>query len=139
MLATPKTQDKLHHVANAKMTGIHDVFHPDKYGKEDAISLKKILIKESVWETIKNVLGFEFDGNPGEYKKLKKWIREGYHIKKGISFEEFRTYIAKLRYAFINIPAGKGLLSPSKQMLGKEQNNPFPAGILMKAYLSCAR
>ena len=54
------------------MTGIHDVFPPDKDDKEDAISLKKILKKESAWETIKNVLGFEFDGNPGEHKKLKK-------------------------------------------------------------------
>ena len=40
------------------MTGVHYVFPPDKYDKEDAISLKKILKKEAVWETIKNVLVF---------------------------------------------------------------------------------
>ena len=67
VLAIPKIQDQLHHVADAIMTGIHDVFPPDTYDKEDAISLKKILKKEAVWETIKNVLGFEFDGNPGEH------------------------------------------------------------------------
>ena len=67
VLAIPKIQDQLHHVANTIMTGIHDVFPPDKDDKEDAISLKKILKKEAVWATIKNVLGFEFDGNPGEY------------------------------------------------------------------------
>ena len=33
VLATPKIQDKLHHVANAIMTGIHDVFPPDKDDK----------------------------------------------------------------------------------------------------------
>ena len=32
-LAIPKCQDKLHHVTNAIMTGIHDVFPPDKNDK----------------------------------------------------------------------------------------------------------
>ena len=49
------------------MSGVHDVFPPDKYYKEDAISLKEILRKEAAWATIKNVLGFEFYGNPGEH------------------------------------------------------------------------
>ena len=47
VLAVPRIQEQLHHVANAIMTGILDVFPPDKYDKEDAISLKKILKKES--------------------------------------------------------------------------------------------
>ena len=29
-LSIPRSQDQLHHVANAIMTGIHDVFPPDK-------------------------------------------------------------------------------------------------------------
>ena len=58
------------------MTGIHDLFPPDKGFKEDAISLKKILKKESAWEIIKNVLGFEFDGNPGEHTI---WLTEDSH------------------------------------------------------------
>ena len=65
VLAIPKIQDQLHHVSNKTTTGIHDVFPPNKDNKEDAISLKKILKKEAAWATIKNVLGFEFDGNPG--------------------------------------------------------------------------
>ena len=40
------------------MTGINDVFNPDKDDKEDAIFLKKILKKESTWAIIKYVLGF---------------------------------------------------------------------------------
>ena len=45
--------------------------------------------KEGAWANIKNVMGFEFDGNPGGHAicltedvstnvltKLKKWIRE---------------------------------------------------------------
>ena len=59
VLAIPNSQDQLHHVADAIMTGIHDVFPPDKDDKEDAISLKKIMKKEAAWATIKNVWGFE--------------------------------------------------------------------------------
>ena len=43
VLAIPKIQDQLHHVAEARMTGRHDVFPPDKDNKEYYISLKKIL------------------------------------------------------------------------------------------------
>ena len=59
------------------MTGIHDVFPPDKDDKEDSISLKKILKKEYVWEAIQNVLEFEFDGNPGEHTI---WLTEDRRI-----------------------------------------------------------
>ena len=125
-LDIPRIRDQLNHVANATMTGIRDVFFPtDKDDDEDVISLKKILKKEGAWAVIKNVMGFDFDGNPGEHtiwltedrhtnilERLKKWIREGEHRKKGIPFEEFRTYLPNLRNAFISIPAGKGLLSP---------------------------
>ena len=41
VLDIPKNQYQLHHVANSIMTGIHDVFSPDKNDKEDAISIKK--------------------------------------------------------------------------------------------------
>ena len=33
VLAIAKSQDQLHHVANAIITGIHDVFPPDKDDK----------------------------------------------------------------------------------------------------------
>ena len=49
------------------MTGIHDSFLLDKDDDEDAISLKKILKKEVAWAVIKNMLGFDFDGNPGKH------------------------------------------------------------------------
>ena len=57
-LAIPRNQDQLHHVANSTTTGIHYLFTLEKYDKEDAISLKKILKKESAWAIIKYVLGF---------------------------------------------------------------------------------
>ena len=57
----------MYYVANAIMTGIHDVFPLDKYDKEDAISIIFFLKKESAWAIIKNVLGFDFYGNPGKH------------------------------------------------------------------------
>ena len=105
-LAIPKIRDQLYHVANAIMTEIHDVFPPDKYDKEYTTSLKKILKKEAVWATIKNVLGFELDGNPGEHTiwltedrhkdiitKLKKWIREGDNGKRVSPLNNFEPIL----------------------------------------------
>ena len=94
--------------------------------------------KEATWEIIKNELVFEFYGNPGEHTiwltedhctniltELKKWIREGEHRKKGIPFESFQTYLAKLKYSIITIPDGNGLLSTYNHMLGKDPKNIF--------------
>ena len=106
LLAIPRSQDQLHHVANSIMKGIHDVFSLDKDDKEDAIYLKKILKKESALAIIKNVLVFEFDGNPGEHtiwltedrrtdilEKFKKWIKEGEHIKRVILLRSFKRIL----------------------------------------------
>ena len=56
---------------------------------------RKFKKKEAVWATIKNVLGFQFDRNPGEHTiwltedrrtyiltELKKWIIEGEQRKR---------------------------------------------------------
>ena len=83
--------------------GIHDVLPLDRKDEDDPIFLKKILKKEGAWAVVKYVLGFNFDGNPGEHTiwptkqrwddilaVIKKWIREGEDITKDILFEEFR-------------------------------------------------
>ena len=83
------------------MAYICDVFPPDKYDEEDAISLN-IFLKDGNWAVIKNMQGFDFDGNPVDHtiwltddhctdisEKLKKLIWEGYHSKKGIPFKDF--------------------------------------------------
>ena len=106
VLDIPKSQDQLHHVANAIITWIYDVFPPNKYDKEDAISLNKILKKEAAWATIKNVLGCELDGNPGEdticlteerrtdiLTKLKNLIREGEHRKRVSHLKHFEPIL----------------------------------------------
>ena len=61
-LAIPRTKEDLDHVANAVMTGIHDVFPEDKVDAEDPISFKKLLKLEAMWALHKDILGFTFDG-----------------------------------------------------------------------------
>ena len=48
------------------MTSIHDVLPPDMKEEDNLKSPKKILNKEGEWAMVKYVLGFNFDGNPGE-------------------------------------------------------------------------
>ena len=61
-LATPTSREQLVHVANAVMSGIHDVFPADKDDSNDSLSLKQILKLESMWALHKDILGFAFDG-----------------------------------------------------------------------------
>ena len=75
-LAIPMSRSQMHHIANAVMTGIHYMFPTDKDNDEDAIYLKKILKKDEAWAVIKNVLGFDFDGNPGGNTI---WLTEDLH------------------------------------------------------------
>jgi len=60
--AIPTSKDQLIHVTNAVMTGIHDIFPADDDGKEDPVSLKKLLKLEVMWSLHKDILGFTFDG-----------------------------------------------------------------------------
>ena len=123
----------MRHIANAVLQGIHDVFPPEDIDDDDTISLKKVLKKEGAWAVIKEILGFEFDGNPHKHtvwltpdqrdallRTLKQWIRGSRDTKNGIPFKDFYKTTLKLRHAFISIPAGHGLMSPCNSLLGKQ-------------------
>ncbi len=47
---------------------------------------------------------------------LHGWIRSG-NLKQGIPFGEFESVVAKLRYAFVALLGGRGLLSPTNRLL----------------------
>ena len=66
-ICIPRTQEDLRHMANAVMAGIHDVFPPDSQDDNDPISLKKLMKGEGAWAVVKEILGFEFDGNSGRH------------------------------------------------------------------------
>ena len=127
-LAIPTSQQQLEHVANAVMTGIHDVFPPNEDDEEDPISLKKLKKFEVMWLLYKDILGFTFDGlektiwlekpkRDALLELLRIWIRKASKGKEGIPFVEFQSVISKLRHAFVSIPSGKGLLTPCNQVL----------------------
>ena len=131
-LAIPESKDELDHCANGIQMGIHDVFPEATVDEEDPISLKKAKQGDAQWSSRKDALGFDFDGRPGKHtlvlakknrdellKELKRWLRLT-KKKKGIPGKEFRSGTAKMRNAFIAIPAGKGLFTPLNRLLAKE-------------------
>jgi hypothetical protein len=76
------------------------------------------------------MLGFTFDGEAKtmqleEPKRefllaiLHKWIRGAKRKNGHVPFTEFESVIAKVRHAFMSIPAGQGLLSPCNKLLRK--------------------
>ena len=85
-----------------------------------------------MWAPVKELLGFEFDGNPGrhtialpEVKRLEliatleEWLhRARTSPAEGVPFEEFNSKMEKVRHAFTAVPAGRGLLSAYNRVLG---------------------
>lgn len=129
-LAIASTQDQLQHVAEAVMHGIHDVFPADENDENDPLSLKKLRKLDGEWALLKDLLGFEFDGVAKTMQLeapkrefllaiLHKWLRSAQKPSGRIPFTEFESVVAKIRHAFMSIPAGRGLLSPCNKLLRK--------------------
>eukprot|EP00956_Cyclotella_meneghiniana_P042491 scaffold248501_cov111-Cyclotella_meneghiniana.AAC.2 len=85
-LAIATSRQQIRHCANGVMNGIHDVFREEKKPEDDPISLKKLKKDEGQYALLKDMLGFEFDGEEKtmileEAKRgllllvLHKWIR----------------------------------------------------------------
>ena len=130
-IVIPASQEQLHHMANAIMEGIHDIFPPDDDDANDPISEKKLLKRDGQYDVLKTLLGFKFDGvgktlwlEAAKREKLlttlHTWIQMALHGHWGILFKQFEITSAKLRHAFTAIPAGVGLLSPCNRVLAKK-------------------
>ena len=63
----PRSWARLHHIDNAVMTCIHDVFPLNKYNSKDVISLKKILKRRAYGKLLRNFWGFTLMVNQGAY------------------------------------------------------------------------
>ena len=133
VIATPASQEQLQHVATAVMSGVHDVFTPDDDNDKDPISLSKILKGEGEFAMEKDCLGFYFDGEPYKhtmwYEAAKRdelllilhgWLRASGDRNHEITFNLFHLVAGKLKWAFIAIPQGNGLLSPLNRLVAKE-------------------
>jgi len=110
------------------MTGIHDVFLADEINNNDPISKKKLKQLDGEYSTKKTILGFDFDGVNKtiwleEAKQahlltvLNGWIPSSKSGVAGIPFKEFENVVAKIRHAFMAIPAGRGLITPRNKIL----------------------
>ena len=135
-LAIPTSISQLRHYANAVMYGIHDVFPPDDDDDNDPISNKKLMKMDGSWATIKDILGLTFDGaNKTIWLESDKrdilltvltgWLRAGRDKNCGIPFSEFQSIVAKVRHAFLTIPAGRGLMSQFNTILRKQPTRVF--------------
>ena len=135
-MAVATSQEQVRHVANAVLTGVHDVFPSDDDDENDPLSLKKLKKKEGEMALFKEMLGFDFDGDAKTMQLeagkrefllaiLHKWIRTASSKTAGIEFDEFESVIAKIRHGFMCIPGGKGLLTPCNKVIAKRPRRVF--------------
>ena len=115
--------DRLHlqHVSRAMLHGIHAIFPPPSVTKhcgEDPISKGKLEKGEGVWEIVKEILGWIFNGEeytiqlPSEKcdaicKLLRRIIKQ-----KQVTKQKFQQIVGKLQHASFGIPGGKSLFTP---------------------------
>jgi hypothetical protein len=127
-LAIALSKEQVRYVANALLTGIHDVFPADEEDENDPVSLKKLKQLEGQFALDKEMLGFDFDCifktmilNAKKREllltTLHKWICSASRSRMGIPFQEFESVTSTLRHAFTAIPAGKGLMTPYNKLL----------------------
>ena len=94
----------------------------------DSISENKLKQCNGEYATTKTILDFDFNRVNktiwlDEAKQahlltvLHGWIRSSKTRMSGVPFKEFESVVAKIRHAFMVIPAGRGLLTPCNQIL----------------------
>jgi hypothetical protein len=112
------------------------MFPPDEEDTDDAISYKKLLQLDGEFALLKDMLGFDFDGDEKtmvlmEKKReqllelLKKWLRKACGKMQPVEFKEFESVVYKIRHAFTAVPAGKGLMTPCNRVIAKRPENVY--------------
>ena len=101
--------------------GIHSIFPPPhitNHNGQDPISEKKLKQLEGLWQTKKEILGWDFDGKaytiqlpPEKEQKLQNLINNTYR-KKAVQLKSFQKLQGKLVHASMGMPNGRGLLAP---------------------------
>jgi hypothetical protein len=109
---------------------IHGMFPPPEVtghdGGKDSVSVKKLKRLEGVWHWIKEVLGFEFNGESrtvglpadkaADYLKFLDEIL----AKTQIPFKRFRKLHGKLQHVCQVLPEARGFMTPLNHVLGDE-------------------
>lgn len=97
-------------VEKGVMMGIHDVFQADEEDGDDPISLKKLKKLEGQFALLKEILGFDFDGDSKTMVLCKpkrelllailhKWICVFERGPRGVTFNEFESSFSFLSNA----------------------------------------
>ena len=121
IIMTQSTQEAyLRHLTRCLLYAIENVFPgPDITGSAmgPAISKKK-LQEEGTWDTVKEILGWEFDGlrstitlPPAKATKIIKSIQD-IRRKHWIPLKDFQKVHGRLQHTAIVIPCGKPLMGP---------------------------
>ena len=139
--ATNKLDDEhLLHVSRSMLHGVHSIFPPEEITKHpggDSIAEQKIDKGEGKWDTRKEILGWDINGEdytiqlpPNKSDKIVKLIRKILKSR-SIPLKRFQKLAGKLQHASIGIPGGSGLFSPLQMaMIGN------PAYVIIDAYLA---
>ena len=133
-IAMPLSQRQLDHLANAMGHGIHDVFPTSADPVDDAMAFKKMERGDCLYDTKKDILGFNFDGilktiwledakRESLLTILGTWSRRA-SLRRGTPWQEYLSVTAKIRHAFLSVPAGKGLLSPFNRLMSMQPPPP---------------
>lgn len=129
-IAIASSRQQLDHFANAMGHGIHDVFPTASDPSDDPMAFKKMERGDCLYDTTKDILGFDFDGVKKtlwleDAKReliltaLASWCRRA-TLERGTPFKEYQSIVAKLRHAFFSVPTGKGLLSPFNRLMKRQ-------------------
>jgi hypothetical protein len=106
---------------------IHRVFPPltaTGHNGEDPISLKKLITEgEGLWDTVKEILGWIFNGlertiqlPSKKVTSLRETIKTALHLGR-IEFKAFESLIRKCQHACLGISGGRSLLPPLYKVL----------------------
>jgi hypothetical protein len=113
--------ENLTSISRAMLHGIHSVFPPNEITQHpggDSIAENKIDKGEGKWETCKEVLGWNFDGDkytiqlpPDKCDNIIKLIKTSLK-QRVLPLKKFQKIAGKLQHASLGVPGGSGLFSP---------------------------
>ena len=132
-LLQSRDEAALRHHSRALLHAVHQIFPPPAatgHHGEDPISQKKLIDdKEGLWDTIKEILGWMFDGMERTMQlpekkvlSLRATIKELLH-RGNIELKAFESFLGKVQHGCMGIPGGTALLPPLYKALQAAKNN----------------
>ena len=115
-------EQMLRHHSRALLHAVHELFPtPDITGHagENPISQKKLIVdREGVWDVLKEILGWIFDGVKRTMQlptpKIEKMLRTIRNLlrHKSCATTEFQSIVGKLQHATLGLPTKQAFITP---------------------------